>query len=255
MVTLRCGNRTFTNIQAVIFDKDGTLSNSQPYLHTLALKRWTILEANLEAKIADRAPAHLGETLFQTWGLRDDCVDPKSMLAVASGQENEIVTAGYLAALGWSWIEALSIVQEAFAIATAALPPKHELTPTFPGISSLLQTLKSKGLKLAVLSADVLPNIHHFLCAQHLNTYIDFCQGVEPGLLKPNPKLLDLTCTGLGISPSQCLVIGDSSADIELAKRGGAAGAIGVAWGWDTDYDLPQVDVMLRSVDEIEVMA
>jgi phosphoglycolate phosphatase len=258
MVNIRCGDRVFDNIEAIIFDKDGTLADSQDYLRLVARKRW----AMLEPRIAALAPISFEATLFQAWGLRDDGlrptgghrVDPKSMLAVASRRENEIVTAGYVAALEFSWIEALTIVHESFSLASGAFSHKHELTPLFPGVLPLIQTLQAAGLKLGILSADVLPNIQRFVQQQGLTDYIDFCQGAEPGLHKPDPQLLTLTCAGLGVEPASVLVIGDSSADIELARRGGAAGAIGVSWGWDQPFDLPHVDVMLQAIDAIQVV-
>ncbi len=250
MVNIRCGDLVFENIEAVIFDKDGTLADSQGYLRGVARQRWVMLEP----RIAARASIGFESTLFQAWGLRNDRVDPSSLLAVASRQENAIVTAGYIAALGFSWIEALTIVQTAFEQATESCRNKHEFTPIVPGALALIQTLKASGLKLGILSADVLPNIQNFVKQYELTDYIDFCQGVECGLNKPDPQLLTLTCAGLGIPTAAVLVIGDSSADIELAKRGGAAGAIGVSWGWEELFDLPNVDVMLRSIEQIQIV-
>jgi phosphoglycolate phosphatase len=249
MVNIRCGDRVFNHIQAVIFDKDGTLSNSAAYLRLVTLKRWEILSSTLP----DPTPADFGPMLFQAWGLRHDRVDPKGMLAVASQREEEIFTAGCVAALGYSWIEALAIVQASFATAAQALDSKHKLTPAFPGILPLLQQLRTAGLKLGILSADVLPNIHSFIHQHQFDPYFDFCQGEQAGLSKPDPQLLALTCNGLGIEACHVLVIGDSSADIELAKQGAAAGAIGVSWGWHEHFDIPNADVMLRSVDQIQI--
>jgi phosphoglycolate phosphatase len=247
MVDVRCGDRVFTGISAIVFDKDGTLADSQHYLRLVALARWEQLVTEIP-----RLPAEFGATLLQTWGLRGDRVDPTSMLAVASRRENEIVTAGYVAGFGFSWIEACGIVQDCFA--RTIVGHKQELTPIFPGALTLMPTLKASGLKLGILSADVLPNIQNFVDYYKLGDFIDFCQGAETGLHKPDPKLLTLTCAGLQVDPAAVLVIGDSSADIELARQGGAAGAIGVSWGWSAPFDIPNVDVMLRSIDQIEIV-
>ncbi|MBE9032717.1 HAD family hydrolase [filamentous cyanobacterium LEGE 11480] len=250
MVDVQCGDRIYRNITAILFDKDGTLSDSHEYLRQVALKRSRILEH----QIADRAPANFTEKLFQAWGFRDRQVHPASMLAMGSRRDNEIVTAGFVAALGYDWIEALSITEAAFAKAQAAFPSKQEITTIFPGVLPMVQRLHQTGLKLCILSADVLPNIAGFAQHYQLDSYFDFYQGAEPGLSKPNPQLLDMACAGLGVKPEQTLMIGDSRADIELGRRGKAAGVIGVSWGWHSPFNIPNADIMLRSIDEIQVV-
>ncbi|MFM7574717.1 MAG: hypothetical protein ACKO4S_16540, partial [Snowella sp.] len=55
MVTIRCGDRAgigsavrvFKNIEAVIFDKDGTLEDSQAYLRELGIKRARLIDAQI----------------------------------------------------------------------------------------------------------------------------------------------------------------------------------------------------------------
>ncbi|MGL4621023.1 MAG: HAD family hydrolase, partial [Chroococcidiopsis sp.] len=39
MVTIQCKDKRFSNIQAIVFDKDGTLENSEEYLRNLGQKR------------------------------------------------------------------------------------------------------------------------------------------------------------------------------------------------------------------------
>lgn len=39
MITIRCNQHLFRNIEAIIFDKDGTLADSEKFLRELAHKR------------------------------------------------------------------------------------------------------------------------------------------------------------------------------------------------------------------------
>ena len=57
MVTIKCRGITFSNIQAVIFDKDGTLEDSQEFLRLLGMKR---------ARLADAQIPGVGEPLQQS---------------------------------------------------------------------------------------------------------------------------------------------------------------------------------------------
>ncbi|MFM2430126.1 MAG: hypothetical protein RLZZ511_1339 [Cyanobacteriota bacterium] len=250
MVKLQCGDRVY-EVDAVLFDKDGTLSNSHEYLRLVGLKRAMVIDS----MVADRAPGNFADRLLSVWGLREDHVHPASLLAVGSRQDNTIVTAGLIAELGYSWMEALKLVEEIFAIATSQMPIKHEITVPYPGVELLLQQLQATGLKLGILSADVLPNIEQFAAHYDLGQYFNFYQGAEPGLSKPNPRLFELACRGLGVAPERTLMIGDSGADVELGIRAGAAGSVGVSWGWHQPFDIPNADIMLRSIDEIQLGA
>jgi phosphoglycolate phosphatase len=248
MVNVKCGDRVY-DVDAVLFDKDGTLSNSHEYLRLVGLKRAMLIDQ----VVADRASGNFADRLLSVWGLREAAVHPASLLAVGSRQDNTIVTAGLVAELGYSWMEALKLVEEVFAIATSQMPIKHEVTVPYAGVESRLQRLQAAGLKLGILSADVLPNIERFATHYDLGQYFDFYQGAEAGLSKPNPRLFELACDGLGVAAARTLMIGDSGADVELGIRAGAAGSIGVSWGWPTPFDIPNADIMLRSIDEIQL--
>jgi beta-phosphoglucomutase-like phosphatase (HAD superfamily) len=43
----------------------------------------------------------------------------------------------------------------------------------------------------------------------------------DPTLLKPSPHFIEQAITGLGAPPSECVLIGDSTTDIQAANRAG----------------------------------
>jgi phosphoglycolate phosphatase len=246
LVTLRCGRYLFHNVEAVVFDKDGTLANSQAYLRAMGQKRTDLL---------DRQIPGLQTTLWKMLGLVEgDRVDPAGLLAVGSRRENEIAVAAAIAHTGRSWTEALAIAQAAFLEVDQHMPRKADLTTLFPGTLPFVQTLHGVGLKLAILSADTTPKVKDFTQNYGLTAYFQLQMGAQVGISKPDPRLLDQACVELDVLPTQILVIGDSSADMQLAKRGGAMAAIGVTWGWDLPVQLPDADVMIDHWDEITVL-
>ncbi|MEB3291683.1 MAG: HAD family hydrolase [Synechococcales bacterium] len=254
MASIFWGDRTFAGVRAVIFDKDGTLADSHHYLRQQAAKRLARLEAHLlGSPYGDRLFPTWTMRLAAAWGVTETAVHPAGLLAVGSRQENEWVSAGYITPLGYSWIEALTLVQTAFAEASATTDRKDLLTPAFPGIVELLRSLHGAGYRLGILSADITPNVEAFAQTHGLAPYLHLCMGTQPGLPKPDPGLLELACQQLGVTAPATIVVGDSSADIELAKRGGAAAAIAATWGWSTAFTLPNADVHLASVDEIRI--
>ena len=246
MATIRCGDRVFDQVKAIIFDKDGTLANSQAYLRTIGQKR---------ADFVDQQILGLKANLWQTFGLiGGDRINPAGLLAVGSRRENEIAVAAAIAGTGKGWIEALAIAQAAFIQVDQYMPRKADLTTLFPGSLSLIQTLHHAGVKLAILSSDITPNIQDFAQTYGLTPYLHLQLGVQPGITKPDPRLLQQACAELAVLPAQTLVIGDSSADMQLARQGGAIAAIGVTWGWDLPVQLPDADVLLDRWGDLQLL-
>ena len=105
MVTIKCRGITFSNIEAVIFDKDGTLEDSQELLRLLGIKR---------SRLADAQIPGVGEPLQMAFGIEGANIDPTGLMAVGSRRENEIVAAGYIAETGRGWLESLTIARRAF---------------------------------------------------------------------------------------------------------------------------------------------
>ena len=253
MPTLQIQDHRYSNIRALIFDKDGTLAQSHDYLHQMANLRWAALAQALVQVLGDVATIDLRDRLFQAWGVQSTQVHPAGLMAVGSRRDNELVTAGYLTPLGLGWIESWKLVNTVFSEIKFLNDRKAKLTPPIPGLTAHLDRFKSAGLKLAILSADTEDNIHSFVHTWNLASYFDTWVGDQPGLSKPDPKLLHLACDRLQVLPSEVLVIGDSEADIELALRGKAAGAIGFSYGWLVPVTLPQAHFMLTDLQDLHV--
>lgn len=224
MVHICCGARQFPDIQAIIFDKDGTLADVRQYLIHLGLERSHRLDNQLPGA---------GDRLQKAFGMQGKALDPFGLLAVGTRQENAIAAATYLAETGYSWQQAMQIVQAVFQSADRALPPKAAQTPPFPGIPPLLRHLSEAGLKLAVLSSDSLENITAFLEHHRLQSWFQGWMGAEPGKpTKPDPILVHYLCDQMGVTPATTLMVGDAPGDLQMAQASGMAGGIGVTWGW-----------------------
>lgn len=223
MVTIQCGGATFKNIQAILFDKDGTLAHSEPFLKSLGQKRSRLIDAQVPG---------VQEPLLLAFGVEGERLNPGGLLAVGSRRDNEIAAAAYIAETGRDWLEALQIAQAGFTDADGFLPRKAEQTPLLPGGLELLQRLSSTGLQVGILSADTTDNIQDFLQTYRLESFIHLVVGVEAGLSKPDPQLFYEACAALSVAPEHTLMVGDSTADIAMAESAGAAGWIGYRGGW-----------------------
>ncbi len=219
--TIACKGLEFENIAAIIFDKDGTLEDSLAFWREVGIQRARLIDAQIPG---------VGEPLLMAFGIQDNTLDPTGLLAVGSRQENEIAAAAYIAETGRSWHEARKIAQEAFTeiLESKYLSKTPESAPLFLEVKDVLQSLKNSGLKLGILSADSTTGVEEFVTNHQLQEYINISMGVDGELYKPNPQLYIKACQALKVAPEQTLMVGDSQADIQMAKAAGAAGTISI---------------------------
>jgi phosphoglycolate phosphatase len=236
LVTIQCGHKTFPGIQAVLFDKDGTLEDSQDFLRRLGIARSRLIDAQIPGT---------GEPLLMAFGITDNTLDPTGLMAVGSRWENEIAASAYIAETGRSWYEARNIAQSTFQEADNSLT--NEFSPLCPGSLTVLQNLAQSGVKIGILSADSPDNLQAFVTRHQLSEYIHLTLGVTETLQKPDPRLFHQACEQLGVEPSATIIVGDSQGDIQMATLAGAAGTIGVA------AHLQSADVLITQLDEIKV--
>ena len=245
MVTIKCRGITFSNIEAVIFDKDGTLEDSQEFLRLLGIKR---------ARLADAQIPGVGEPLQMAFGIEGSSLDPTGLLAVGSRRENEIVAAGYIAETGRGWLESLTIARRAFDEADEMFK-NSSVSPLFVGSLEVLKYLSEAGLKLGILSAATTQAVQKFVKHHALGDWIQLEMGVDSTVHKPDPKLFLQACEKLGVNPEATLMVGDSAGDILMGKNAKAAGCIGICWGNAQVSHLEKADVAIVSLDEITILA
>lgn len=243
MATIQCQNVKFSNIQAIVFDKDGTLEDSQAYLRSLGQKRSRLIDAQIPG---------IGEPLLMAFGIQDDQLDPTGLLAVGSRGETEIAAAAYIAETGRSWLESKEIARRAFEEADQFIGTTP--SPLFVGSLEVLQYLSAAELKLGILSAASTARVQAFVEHHRLNDYVQLQMGVDQGLSKPDPALFLQACQKLKVEPSVTLMVGDSVGDIEMARAAGAAGCIGICWGNPTAAHLDPADVAIAQLNEIQIL-
>lgn len=239
MATIRCLDHTFEAVQAVLFDKDGTLAAVEGYLRKLGEMRSQF--------IADLLPkpksAQLRSAMLATFGLFPNRLDPAGLLAVGSRYDNEIAAAACLAAMGTGWVTAVEQAKAAFVQAETSLAPKVQKTPLIAGADTLLTRLSLSGLKIGIVSSDLHSEVSAFIKYYQLHEVNWYC-GAAPGSLpKTHPDFLAYACQSLAVDPQKTLVIGDSAADYMLSCQG-AMGFLGMTGGW---HHPPSIDPSART--------
>lgn len=244
MATIRCLDRTFVNIEAIVFDKDGTLADVESYLKSLGQKRSRLVDAQVPG---------VEEPLLLAFGVEDTYLNPAGLLAVGSRYENKIAAAAYVAETGRNWSEALEVVESAFDEADSYLKRKADHTPLFTNTLETLTALSSAGFKLGLLSADSSDNIQDFLETYQFQGVFEALVGVDGTITKPDPSLFIDICAQLGTPPSQTLMVGDSPIDMKMAKAADAAGCVIVSWGWKAQVPTQLADITLENWQQLTV--
>ena len=222
MATIQCRGHSFENIQAVLFDKDGTLAKVETYLLALGRERSHFIETQVPG---------LHKPILSAFGLQQDSLDPTGLMAVGSRSESKIAAAAYVAAAGYGWIAALNLVESAFQQAAAALPAKVTQTPLMEGTTLLLRRLRDAQVKLGIVSSDTHTEVTAFVNHHQLTDVGWYCGTAAETLPKTHPDFLKFACQAMGVNSSATLVMGDSAADLQLAQQG-AAGFLGMTGGW-----------------------
>ena len=116
-----------------------------------------------------------------------------------------------------------------------------------PGVVELLNQLKRKKIKIALGSAS--KNSELILKNTKLQDYFDaIVDGNDVSKAKPDPEVFLLGAKKIGIPANQCMVFEDAKAGIEAAKQAGML-AIGVG----TQENLPNADILIKNLEEIEL--
>ncbi len=256
MIAIACKDLVFNNIEAVIFDKDGTLENSAAFWREVGIKRARLIDARIPG---------IAASLLTAFGIVDNILDPQGLMAVGSREENEIAAAAYIAQTGRSWFEAKQIASNAFIEAAKYLTKTAESSPLFADSLETIKSLKSTGLRLGILSADSTPEVEAFVDRHQLREYIQLNMGVHEGIHKPNPQLFVRACQRLKVEPNKTLMVGDSWGDMAMAAAAGAAATIGIERDRNSAHltddtsrgrgrVLTNADVRIASLLEIQIL-
>ena len=104
-------------------------------------------------------------------------------------------------------------------------------TKPYEGIIALLEELKSKGVKLAVVSnkADFAVQT---LVEEYFQGLFDFAVGEREGIRrKPCPDSVNVAMNVLGVTSDEVFYVGDSEVDVETSHNAGVR-CVAVTWGF-----------------------
>lgn len=240
--------------EAIVFDKDGTLFDFLELWGGWADELLRRMEAELSKIGASWTPGvelALGVTLGSDGSIVD--YDRAGPLALATVEEMTGALAWQLYAAGLPWHESVDAVRRSARAAEEHLDGGRQIRP-LPGLARLLEEAHAAGIKLAVATSDSTASAEKHLRLAGLDGLFAAVCGrdlVREG--KPAPDLALEACRRLGALPANAIVIGDGGADLEMARRAGAALAIGIAAGGGPRGHLASADFVIGGYEELQV--
>lgn len=127
-------------------------------------------------------------------------------------------------------------------------------TFVYPGIIELLESLVAKGASMAVLSNK--PDSFTQVIVNRLFPQIPFTVvlGNQDKLPhKPDPTGALQIATAMGFLPGNCVIIGDSTMDLDTAKNAGMS-SIAVTWGYQDRERLSGATTLVNTVEELDLV-
>ncbi len=110
-------------------------------------------------------------------------------------------------------------------------------TAPYEGILEILDILKKKGIKTAVVS-NKLHEAVEGLCEEYFGSGIENAKGVSnEGERKPNPVNVLKVIDDFSLLKEECIYVGDSEVDVMTAHKAGLE-CIGVTWGFRSENEL-----------------
>ncbi len=125
-------------------------------------------------------------------------------------------------------------------------------TKLYDNINECVSLLKTKGLKLAVVSNKVDEMTQQIVKVLFDGEFLAVVGKREGCPLKPDPTSTLEVIKQLGVNASECAFIGDSGMDMKTAKNAGCV-AVGVLWGFRGKEELIEngADYLVNSPQEI----
>jgi HAD superfamily hydrolase (TIGR01509 family) len=170
---------------------------------------------DLDGVIADSHPIH--ESAWRKL-LAEQGLDPRglSMEFILAGRPRNEILRHYLGELPAETLEALGRRKDAlYAESAGSLAP-------MPGLLPLLGQLAERAIPAAVATSAgkrrTMETLERFGISSYFAAVVT---GEDVRLQKPHPQIFELAAARLGVSPGEALVIEDSVAGVQAARRAG----------------------------------
>jgi phosphoglycolate phosphatase-like HAD superfamily hydrolase len=229
-------------IDLVVFDKDGTL------IEFAAM--WAGWSRELGAGLRRTTGLAIEPTLFDMLGfdpLGDRVLHGGGLASSPMSQLRErtrdlLVTAGLTVRAA-----------EAALHETWQAPDPVGLARPLADLPALFGRLRAGGRRIAIATSDDREPTERTLAALGVADSIEAIVCADDGIeVKPSPDMILHLCRVVGVAPGRTAVVGDSLADLAMARGAGAGLVVGVLSGvGEAALLAPSADLVLASVADL----
>ncbi len=120
------------------------------------------------------------------------------------------------------------------------------------GVQEMLEKLRER-FPMCTITTGHVPRVERFLEHYKVRELFTAIVGAQTTRrMKPHPEPLFYAANSMGVSPSECLMIGDTTMDIRCGKSAGAQ-TVGVLCGFGTERELrlAGADLILRTTSDL----
>lgn len=216
-------NEITENIEAIIFDMDGVIIDSEPFWKTAEERVFSSVGVTITPELGKITQALTTSDVTQFWYDRQPW-ESKTKKEV----ENEVI----------SMVESL-IQSEGKAI---------------EGVQALLPQLKRLGFRIGLATNSPQRLIQIVLSKLGLSEYFDVVSsGDEEHEGKPHPAIYFTVAKKLGVDPASCLVFEDSHSGLTAAKRAGMKAIVITGQDDTKDPKFDMADGRIRNFSEFDL--
>lgn len=239
-------------IEAIIFDKDGTLLDFDPFWVSVSVHA-----INDTLKAVGREDIPVKECLAAI-GVKDGISDIDAVLCKGTYEEIGEAVHGVLRAHGCETpvAETVRLVIDGYN----RNADKGEVLPTCENLKEVLTSLKAQGKKLLVITTDNEVITKSSLARLGVAELFDrICTDDGKTPVKPDPACVFKFCEDTGIPKEHVIMVGDTMTDIRFAKNAGIR-SVGVGAKAENrallaphaDFTVPDVSHIFEILERME---
>lgn len=202
------------SVRAVIFDKDGTVLDFDAFWLPVAVTATEVIMSKLG--VIDVPSAKILESM----GVVDGIASIKGSLCFGTYRDMAEDMNSVFKKYGYSFDidELTNLTVDAYHSSVSA----GEIKPACPNIEEVMQYLKSKDIKIVLVTSDGPAVTNECLRGLGIDKYFDIVftdDGTHPN--KPDPFMINKLCEDYGFEKDEVVMVGDTLSDMNFAINGG----------------------------------